>query len=59
MNGDIEEVPAAGDRFIVCKDEKTARNMADLRKQKIKTDSHQASNRVSLEDLYRDRKSVV
>jgi rhamnosyltransferase len=28
----LSEVPAAGDRFIVCKDEKTARNMADLRK---------------------------
>ncbi len=26
--------------------------MADIRKQKIKADSHQASNRVSLEDLY-------
>ena len=48
----LSEVPAAGDRFIVCKDEKTARNMADLRKQKIKADSHQASNRVSPEDLY-------
>ena len=48
----LSEVPAAGDRFIVCKDEKTARSMADLRKQKIKADSHQASNRVSLEDLY-------
>ena len=48
----LSEVPAAGDRFIVCKDEKTARNMAEVRKQKIKADSHQASNRVSLEDLY-------
>ena len=48
----LSEVPAAGDRFIVCKDEKTARNMAELRKQKIKADSHQASNRVSFEDLY-------
>ena len=48
----LSEVPAAGDRFIVCKNEKTARNMADLRKQKIKADSHQASTRVSLEDLY-------
>ena len=48
----LSEVPSAGDRFIVCKDEKTARNMADLRKQKIKADSHQTSNRVSLEDLY-------
>lgn len=48
----LSEVPSAGDRFIVCKDEKTARNMAEVRKQKIKADSHQASNRVSLEDLY-------
>lgn len=48
----LSEVPSAGDRFIVCKDEKTARNMAEARKQKIKADSHQASNRVSLEDLY-------
>ena len=48
----LSEVPAAGDRFIVCKDEKTARNMAEVRKQKIKADRHQASNRVSLEDLY-------
>ncbi|WP_040420240.1 translation initiation factor IF-2 [Clostridium celatum] len=48
----LSEVPAAGDRFVVCKDEKTARNMAELRKQKIKADSHQASHRVSLEDLY-------
>ena len=37
----LSEVPAAGDRFIVCKDEKTARNMAEVRKQKIKADSHQ------------------
>ena len=48
----LSEVPSAGDRFTVVKDEKTARNMADTRKDKIKTESHQASNRVSLEDLY-------
>ena len=48
----LSEVPAAGDRFIVVKDEKTARNMAEARKEKIRTESHQASNRVSLEDLY-------
>ncbi len=48
----LSEVPAAGDRFTVVKDEKTARNMAEARKEKIKTESHQASNRVSLEDLY-------
>ena len=48
----LSEVPAAGDRFVVVKDEKTARNMAEIRKDKIKTESHQASHRVSLEDLY-------
>ena len=48
----LSEVPAAGDRFVVDKDEKTARNMAEIRKDKIKTESHQASHRVSLEDLY-------
>ena len=30
----LSEVPAAGDRFIVCKDEKTARNMAEFKKAK-------------------------
>ena len=48
----LSEVPAAGDRFVVVKDEKTARNMAEIRKDKIKTESHQTSHRVSLEDLY-------
>ena len=48
----LSEVPVAGDRFNVVKDEKTARNLAETRKQKIKDASFQASNRVSLEDLY-------
>ena len=48
----LSEVPAAGDRFVVVKDEKTARSMAEARKEKIRTASHQSSNRVSLEDLY-------
>ena len=48
----LSEVPSAGDRFVVVKDEKTARNMAEARKEKIRTASHQSSNRVSLEDLY-------
>jgi translation initiation factor IF-2 len=48
----LSEVPAAGDRFTVVKDEKTARNMAELRKQKIKDESFHSANRVSLEDLY-------
>ena len=48
----LSEVPAAGDRFIVVKDEKTARNMAETRKQKLKDESFHSANRVSLEDLY-------
>ncbi|MBE6054689.1 MAG: translation initiation factor IF-2 [Clostridium sartagoforme] len=48
----LSEVPAAGDRFTVVKDEKTARNMAETRKQKIKNESFHSANRVSLEDLY-------
>ena len=48
----LSEVPSAGDRFAVVKDEKTARNMAETRKQKIKDESFHSQNRVSLEDLY-------
>lgn len=48
----LSEVPVAGDRFNVVKDEKTARNLAETRKQKLKDESYQASTRVSLEDLY-------
>ncbi|MCR4944070.1 MAG: translation initiation factor IF-2 [Clostridium sp.] len=45
----LSEVPAAGDRFVQIKDEKTARSMAEARKDKIKQDNF---HRVSLEDLY-------
>ncbi|MEG0296007.1 MAG: translation initiation factor IF-2 [Clostridium sp.] len=48
----LSEVPAAGDRFVVTKDEKTARNLAETRRDKLKNESFQSSNRVSLEDLY-------
>ena len=48
----LSEVPAAGDRFNQVKDEKTARNMAEIRKQKEKNESLNARHRVSLEDLY-------
>lgn len=48
----LSEAPAAGDKFNVVKDEKTARNMAEARKQKEKADSLMNSHRVSLEDLY-------
>ncbi|MGL5244197.1 MAG: translation initiation factor IF-2, partial [Sarcina sp.] len=48
----LSEVPAAGDRFNVVKDEKTARQMAEARKEKVRQESFSASHRVSLEDLY-------
>lgn len=48
----LSEVPAAGDRFTVVKDEKTARNMAEARKEKLRQESFATSHRVSLEDLY-------
>ncbi|MPQ42415.1 translation initiation factor IF-2 [Clostridium tarantellae] len=48
----LSEVPAAGDRFNVVKDEKTARQMAEARKEKLRQESFSASHRVSLEDLY-------
>ena len=48
----LSEVPAAGDRFNVVKDEKTARNMAETRKSKSREEHFQSSNRVSMENLY-------
>jgi translation initiation factor IF-2 len=48
----LSDVPSAGDRFIVVKDEKTARQMAESRKEKHREESFNNSNRVSLEDLY-------
>jgi translation initiation factor IF-2 len=48
----LSDVPAAGDRFNVVKDEKTARNMADKRKEKIREERINSTNRVSLEELY-------
>jgi translation initiation factor IF-2 len=48
----LSDVPAAGDRFNVVKDEKTARNMADKRKEKIREERINSATRVSLEELY-------
>lgn len=45
----LSEVPEAGDRFFVVKDEKTAREIAESRKQEKKDN---AKTKVSLEDLY-------
>ena len=48
----LSEVPDAGDRFSVVKDEKTAREMAEKRKEKTRTENFQSSYKLSLEDLY-------
>jgi translation initiation factor IF-2 len=48
----LSEVPSAGDRFTVVRDEKTARIMAESRKEKIRQEHFQTSNRVSMENLY-------
>jgi translation initiation factor IF-2 len=48
----LSEVPAAGDRFHEAKDEKTAREMADKRKEKLRVEYLQSTHKVSLEDLY-------
>ena len=48
----LSDVPEAGDRFNQVKDEKTARNMAETRKDNLKAETLLANHRVSLEDLY-------
>ena len=48
----LSEVPAAGDRFSVVKDEKTARDMAEKRQMKLRSEYLQSTHKVSLEDLY-------
>ena len=48
----LSEVPSAGDRFNQMKDEKTARTMAEARKEAQKNAMFTSSHKVSLEDLY-------
>ncbi|GKX66310.1 translation initiation factor IF-2 [Inconstantimicrobium mannanitabidum] len=48
----LSEVPEAGDRFNVVKDEKTARQMAESRKSKLREEHLNSAHRVSLEDFY-------
>ena len=53
----LSEVPEAGDKFNVMKDEKTARDMADKRKEKLRKEYLEtSSHKVSLEDLYKQIK---
>ena len=48
----LSEVPSAGDKFNVIRDEKTARTMSEKRKEKLRTASLNSNHKVSLEDLY-------
>ncbi|MBM7540614.1 translation initiation factor IF-2 [Amphibacillus cookii] len=48
----LNEVPQAGDRFVVFKDEKTARQIGELRQQKQIEERRGDQSRVSLEDLF-------
>jgi len=48
----LSEVPAAGEMFYVVEDDKTARDIAMGRQEKIKNEKLSGSARVSLEELY-------
>jgi translation initiation factor IF-2 len=48
----LSEVPSAGEMFYVVEDEKTAREIASIRQEKIKHEKLSGTARVSLEELY-------
>lgn len=48
----LSDVPEAGDRFQIVKDDKTARKIAEKRQQKIREKNLKSNQRVSLEDLF-------
>ena len=48
----LSDVPQAGDKFRVTKDDKTARQVADKRQQELREQNLKANQRVSLEDLF-------
>ena len=48
----LSEVPDAGDMLVVTEDDKTARHIAQQRKERIRTTMLRSSQRVSLEDLF-------
>ncbi|SFA73490.1 MULTISPECIES: translation initiation factor IF-2 [unclassified Bacillus (in: firmicutes)] len=52
----LSDVPQAGDRFVVFKDEKTARQVGEARAQQVLAASRGESSRVSLETLFEQMK---
>ncbi|MCL6637399.1 MAG: translation initiation factor IF-2 [Alicyclobacillus sp.] len=49
----LNEVPSAGDRFVVYDDERAARNLVQKRTNRERAEQMQATARVSLDDWYR------
>ncbi|MFD2638316.1 translation initiation factor IF-2 [Piscibacillus salipiscarius] len=52
----LQDVPQAGDRFVVFGDEKKAKNIAELRKQKEIESQREDTSKVSLDDLFKQIK---
>ncbi|WP_096269849.1 translation initiation factor IF-2 [Paucisalibacillus globulus] len=48
----LNDVPQAGDQFLVFEDEKTARHIGEARQQKHIQENRSETNKVSLEDLF-------
>ena len=48
----LSETPDGGDPFYVVEDERAARHVVEMRKQKIKDEANKARQRVNLEDLF-------
>ena len=50
----LSDVPQAGDQFLVFKDEKKARQTADVRSQRAKSESQTQTKVVSLDELFKE-----
>ena len=48
----LSETPDGGDPFYVVEDERAARHVVEMRKQKIKDEANKARQRVNLDDLF-------
>ncbi|EDO1062965.1 translation initiation factor IF-2 [Listeria monocytogenes] len=53
----LNDVPQAGDRFVVFEDEKTARNIGETRTSRALVAQRSATNRVSLDNLFEHMKA--
>ncbi|RPF55953.1 translation initiation factor IF-2 [Aquisalibacillus elongatus] len=49
----LQDVPKAGDRFVVFKDEKDAKRIAELRKEKQIESQREESGKLNLDDLFK------